>query len=79
MGIGKGHMMCAIAYYLMKEGKPIVFLADTRILIRGPFGYLQDALLLAFSDNPIIRANLENIDRNQGHYGKCVTRLTKMA
>lgn len=77
MGIGKSHMMCAIAYHLMKEGKPVVFLADTRILIRDPFGYLQDALLLAFSDNPIIRAKLENIDRNQEALWKICDEINK--
>jgi hypothetical protein len=47
MGYGKSHILAALACYLARTGKPVVYLPDCREMLRNPLSYIQCALLCA--------------------------------
>jgi hypothetical protein len=68
MGYGKSYILSAIACYLIRIKKHVVFLPDCRALALEPVDYIKSALFLTYVDNleEINRINscktLENIE-----------------
>lgn len=51
MGYGKSHILSAIACYLIRIKKHVVFLPDCRALSLEPVNYIKSALFLTYVDN----------------------------
>jgi hypothetical protein len=60
LGVGKSHMLAALACALNKAGRHVVYLPDCRGLLKSPFGYLRSALQLTFADVKECRQYLDN-------------------
>ncbi|KAF8534159.1 hypothetical protein BDD12DRAFT_984017 [Trichophaea hybrida] len=54
LGVGKSHLMAALACYLTRRGKRVTFLPDCVALLKGPFSGVREALTIAFSDEPLL-------------------------
>ncbi|POG61805.1 hypothetical protein GLOIN_2v1786107 [Rhizophagus irregularis DAOM 181602=DAOM 197198] len=51
VGYGKSHILSAIACFLFRTGKRVIFLPDCRQLALDPVDYVKSALFLAYQDN----------------------------
>ncbi|KAF8535742.1 hypothetical protein BDD12DRAFT_912599 [Trichophaea hybrida] len=54
LGVGKSHLMAALACYLTRRGKRVVFLPDCLALLKSPLPGVREALTIAFSDEPLL-------------------------
>ncbi|KAJ7292936.1 hypothetical protein C8J57DRAFT_1490408 [Mycena rebaudengoi] len=65
MGLGKSHILAALAILLRRQGNRVVFLPDCGQLVSDPAGYAKSALLCAFSvvsgDEPEARQARETL------------------
>ena len=60
LGVGKSHLLAALACALTKAGKRVVYLPDCWEMLKCPFMYLRSALKLAFADLRDWREYLDN-------------------
>ncbi|RHZ66308.1 hypothetical protein Glove_308g2 [Diversispora epigaea] len=59
VGYGKSHILAAIACFLLRNGKRVVYLPDCRKLAVDPIEYIQSALFLTYVDDD---ANINKIN-----------------
>jgi energy-coupling factor transporter ATP-binding protein EcfA2 len=60
LGVGKSHLLAALACALFKAGRHVVYLPDCRGLLKSPFCYLRSALQLTFANVQECRQYLDN-------------------
>eukprot|EP00736_Rhodelphis_marinus_P007247 Rmarinus@m.1840 len=58
MGYGKSHILAALAVYLLRSKKRVVYLPDCRFMLLDPVTYLRKALFLCFHDDPSAQEDL---------------------
>jgi len=59
LGYGKSHFMCAIAFWLLKDGERVVYLPEAKGLIRAEVQYIRHAFRLTFADDEEILGEVE--------------------
>ena len=52
LGVGKSYILAALACLLKKQKRRVVYMPDTRAMLRFPFWHMHSALLLAYADDP---------------------------
>jgi len=51
LGVGKSYILAALACLLRKQKRRVVYMPDTRAMLRFPFRHMHSALLLAYADD----------------------------
>lgn len=58
IGAGKSHILAALACFLRRQGKRVVYLPDCSVLVHSPVKGIKLGLIMAFSDDAV---NLEKV------------------
>ncbi|KAJ7047432.1 hypothetical protein C8F04DRAFT_7686 [Mycena alexandri] len=63
-GLGKSHLLAALAILLRRQGNHVVFLPDCGALVHSPVRYVKSALLCTFSSDTdkIIREEIRSLE-----------------
>ena len=51
LGVGKSYILAALACLLKTQKRRVVYMPDTRAMLRFPFRHMHSALLLAYADD----------------------------
>lgn len=58
-GYGKSHLMCALAFWLLREGERVIYLPEAKEFIRAEVPYIRHSFRLAFADDELILEEIE--------------------
>jgi hypothetical protein len=62
-GFGKSHLLAVLVCYLAAQDERVVYIPDCREWLKAPVGYLKDALLFAWADDPATQEEIGKLMR----------------
>jgi hypothetical protein len=62
IGYGKSHLMAALACYLSKQGKAVIYIPDCRAMLDNYVEYLRSAMLMGLAGAPKLQEEVVSCD-----------------